>query len=100
MILTHNLTDALAARRVDVARNVLPISQYTDRSKVNTAGGLTGVETLVTGLLLSGSRTQDEPWSTPLIHNSWKVACAAADATSEAATASLTNIFAIRQMCE
>ena len=69
-------------------------------SIIDTIAGHTEVETLVTGLLLSGSRTQDEPWSTPLIHNSWKVACAAADATSEAATASLTNIFAIRQMCE
>lgn len=46
----------------------------------------------MTGELLWGRRTQDEPWSTPLIHSSWKVAWAAAEATREAANASLTSM--------
>ena len=34
------------------------------------------------------SCVSDRPWSTPLIHISWKVACAATDAMSEDAKAS------------
>lgn len=60
----------------------------------NMNGIHTLVDTLVTGELLSGRRTQDEPWSTPLIHISWNVAWAATDATSAAAATSFANILA------
>lgn len=53
------------------------------------------VDTLVTGELLCGRRTQDEPWSTPLTHISWNVAWAATDAASAAATKSFANILAV-----
>ena len=56
--------------------------------------------TLVTGLLLAGSRTQDEPWSTPLIHSSWKVAWAATVATRVTTTASFLNIFKTKDACD
>lgn len=56
-------------------------------------GERTVVVTLVTGELLCGSRTQEEPWSTPLIHSSWKVAWAATVAARVAAMRSFLNIL-------
>ena len=78
-------------------------TQRSDISTVNTSrlhnsgGARTGLVTLVTGELLWGSRTQDEPWSTPLIHSSWKVAWAATDAASDAARTSFASILAERR---
>lgn len=48
--------------------------------------------TLVTGELLAGRRTQELPWSTPLIQSSWKVAWAATVAMRVAAAVSFLNI--------
>ena len=48
--------------------------------------------TFVTGELLAGVRTQYEPWSTPLTHMAWKVACAAAEASIEARATAENNI--------
>lgn len=38
--------------------------------------------TLETGLLDTGVRTQVLPWSTPLTHSCWKVACAETEAAA------------------
>ena len=48
--------------------------------------------TSVTGELLWGRRAQAEPWSTPLTHSSWNVACAAAEATTDAMNAAVENL--------
>lgn len=56
--------------------------------------------TLVTGELLRGRRTHELPWSTPLIHSSWKVAWAATVATRVTTTASFLNIFKTKDACD
>jgi hypothetical protein len=53
---------------------------------------MSGLFTFVTGELLAGVRTQYEPWSTPLTHIAWKVACAAAEASIEVKTAAENSI--------
>lgn len=48
----------------------------------------TALEALVTGELLAGVRTQEDPASTPLIQSCWKVECAEAETTKQAAVIS------------
>jgi len=49
--------------------------------------------TSVTGELLCGRRTQNEPWSTLLTHISWKVACPATYVNADASRAAENNIL-------
>ena len=51
----------------------------------------------VTGEFDAGKRTQKLPWSTPLTHNSWKVACAETDAAREATKVAANNILILRK---
>lgn len=56
-------------------------------TRLELDGTLTALETLVTGELLAGVRTHDDPASTPLIHNSWNVEWAATEPTKAKMTA-------------